>query len=755
MSEVPKLFLRFAASQQEPDFLGLFLENGGSIGAAATTWQTDFSLTGSKESVFRKLKRNATEEVIIPIPEGTYTVEEKTIKLLPSIRLNMSASRIGAAINGTLVSSIAGQGSEFLYYLIHGDGRHSQVGLVYSSWLQHSASVGMSGMQIFSDDVESGGRTVYTVQFAAAPDEEKTRAELIVAGNMVERYAEAAWKARQVIAYAPSPMLTKSVFKDPVGIAGKGYSLLHDIVQRDQAYSFETLDGLYKQAFKAVFADSGAGVDEKIAAFLADTVARGSTVAQKYGNAVAYATSLVVNYLVTYRSDGKNIVTVSGVDFAGAESWLRQAARTPVDANDCDGSALEAIGLLHDICDQEKVADGEMSKYKFLNGVRNTVDPYYQVCLAVVGATAAEATSAGEHSTIAGHAIALMLPSLSILRAMEKAGSMTIGPPSRKQRLVAKEDEEALASRRFEALFPPETVAKLPDEDQANLKTWSGTEEESVGARAFMTGDIEALAIEGTTPASPTLYNGDSAGRAILTKYVKKQEKAMAKVSPNVMRSIKVLHVGGSSSGSTHRFYRDIVEITFPRNHALWSNDSLRIRSAAASQYVLCRHIVDDEDHIKEAGATPKDIQLEEYLLVPLISVSAPAAELLDSASIVAQSDVVAPRPRQAMRLTPLQEGTYNESIQHLVDLKEHLDRQQDAEVEDGHDSATATYIVALSTLVHNPKGIAQFCTAIKRSAIGGTVTGMEGGDKIKSLVAGASGEDIAHFVVVGVKMPV
>ena len=389
---------------------------------------------------------------------------------------------MGSAINGTLVSTISGQGSEFLYWLIYPDGRHSQVGLVYASWLQHAASVGISQVQIVSPDLEGK----YTVGFVAGEDEEKTRAELIMASSMVERYAEGSWKARQVILYEPSPMLTKSVFKDPVGVAGKGYSLLHDILERDQPYSLKTLDSLYRQAFKTVFADSGSDIAGSINQLISDTTTRVSEVAKKHGNTIAHATSLVVNYLVTYRSDGRNLVTVRGIDFAGAESWLRQTQRTPVDANDCDGSALLAVGLLYDICNDEKVKDDTMSKYKFLNAVRNTVDPYYQVCLAVVGATAAEATSAGENATVAGHAIVVMLPTLSVLRSMEKASKMTIGPPSRKQRLVTPDDEDMRSITMFKALFPETKVEKLPESDQEHLKSWALVEGTQYAARAFM-----------------------------------------------------------------------------------------------------------------------------------------------------------------------------------------------------------------------------------------------------------------------------
>ena len=754
--KTPELFLKFYASQQEPDFLGLFLENGGSIGAAATTWQTDFSLTASDNAVFQKLNRVTADEVAIPIPkvdhEGKpmYNVTGNTVHLAPSIRLNMSTSRMGSAINGTLVSSIAGQGSEFLYYLIKDGVKHSQVGLVYASWLQHAASVGMSQMRIVSMDTDGKETDPYTIQFIRSNEYQKQVDDSMSASQMIEGYAEGAWKARQVISYTPSPMLTKSVFKDPVGIAGKGYALLHDIVERNQPYSLETLDDLYGQAIKTVFYDSVAEVDNSIENMIADTKSKGSVAAKTYGQTVASATSLVVNYLIAYRSDGRNLVTVNGIDFAGAESWLRQTQRSPVDANDCDGSALMGVGLLNEICDEKRTSDTDIKKYKYLNAVRNTVDPYYQVGLAVVGATAAEATSAGEESTVAGHAIALMLPTMSVLRSMEKASKMTIGAGGGKSRLMKLDDVPIMANARFDAIFQQNTKDKLPEEEKRHLETWSS-------AQNFMIGEIDALAIEGTTPASSTLYNRDSANREAQTKYVKRQEKAMAKVSPNVMRSLKVLHVGGSASGSTHRFYRDVVEITFPRPHALWSDSTIRDKNAAASQYVMCRHIKDDNNHIREAGATPKDIQLEEYLLVPLISVTKEASVTLDTASRIAEADVVAPRPRTAMELTPAQAKTYEMSLKELRDLKDHLstkNKQSDVSYDDD-DGVTTTHIVALSTLVHNPMGIAQFCKSIKRSATGGAIRGMDEADKIRGLVKVSDDADMGYFVTVSVKIPV
>eukprot|EP00966_Prymnesium_polylepis_P215355 4987589-Prymnesium_polylepis.1 len=201
---------------------------------------------------------------------------------------------------------------------------------------------------------------------------------------------------------------------------------------------------------------------------------------------------------------------------------------------------------------------------------------------------------------------------------MEK--TTTFGDRSRKQLVVPVDASVIRSEARFGALFPQTTIEKLPDEDKRRLKSWPSTKGTD-DVHGFVVADIEALAIEGTTPASSTLYDNDSSSRETQTSYVAKQEKAIAKVTPNVMRSVKVLHVGGSSSGSTHRFYRDIVEITFPRSHPFWSDRALREQNAVSSQYVMSRG---DEGHTTSAGATPKDIQLEEYLMVPLLTGTPP-----------------------------------------------------------------------------------------------------------------------------------
>ena len=132
------------------------------------------------------------------------------------------------------------------------------------------------------------------------------------------RYAQAAWNARQNIVYKPSKMLTKTVYRDTVGVAGKGYCLLHDIVERGQPYSPRTLDGLLKAALHVQLGHDR----DKIDRFMQPTNKPGTLAAQEAVNA-ASAVSLVVNFLMAYRSDGRSYVSQAGIQFAGVESWLR------------------------------------------------------------------------------------------------------------------------------------------------------------------------------------------------------------------------------------------------------------------------------------------------------------------------------------------------------------------------------------------------------------------------------------------------
>lgn len=726
-----RLYLRFEASQNEPEFMRIFMENGGSINAAAVHWETDFAVTGSKEAVVARLEKHSLQELQIEMPIEDVSLADPTetgqpVVIVPSeTRLNASISRVGAAINGTLVTTMAGQGSDHLFNIAR-PAKHYQVGLVYASWAAHAASIGISNVRFVGVN-SAGEETVYSVKYEKRSS--KVKEDLETAANLVNLYVNSGWNFRQAIVYTPSPMLTKTVFKEEVGTDAQGYSLLHDIVERGSPVSLKTLNSLFETAITMDFAQNA----DAVQAMLDETATPGLKAA-KHAQSVASASSILVNYLVAYRADGRNIVSVAGADFVSAESWLRQVARGPTDANDCDGSALMAVGVINAAI---KITEDEEKVYPFLRAVKNAVHPFYQVGISVLGATAAEATSAkSETASVQGHAIAVMIPTVGFLGALSKSMSMKLGKTD--QTIATPEMVSPIEDSRFAAMFPKSVVDLIDEEDRGNLKDWET-------AKSKLMDSLEPFAIEGTTPASPVMYQKDAKKRAHAEALARKDDVAFAKSSPNVARSIKVLHVGGSAAGSTHRFYRDLVEVTFARSSPLYSDATLRALSSAASQFVLGRVTNHGTGTVfEEAGATPRDIANNQYLCVPLVSVNTQAGEVLDSASRIAERDVIPKRPDGPLRLTAFQSKALRKSMDILTNLGKRMPI-------DGADGHCVAYQFAFSTLCHNPEAVSHFATTLASVATSGVVDT----SLVDDLAVYDDGSPAGHFVSVQAFVPV
>jgi hypothetical protein len=722
------VYLKFTCSQNEPDFLKIFIEGGGEVNAAATPWNTDFSMTGSTESTVVDLYRHHLKEVTIEIPRECWRCDTiDTISLPADMRINTCTNRIGASINGTLVLTVAGEGSEYMARILKSSG-HSQIGLVYSSWLAHAASIGISGTRIVR--IMPGGlEKVQNVMFEKrSPGDTQMLSDAAIAVNA---YVQSAWATRQNIVYEPCPMLTKTVFKEVVGCDAQGYSLVHDIVERGSPVSLHTLDSLFAAGLRTDCCHDKNNYD----AFMSATSVPG-IMAAKEARTVASAASLVVNYLVAYRADGRNLVSATGADFAPAESWRRAQLRTPYDSEDCDGSALLGVGLIRAALN---MTEEEELSHKHLKAVKNAISLYYQIGISIVGASASEATSAdGEHTTVAGHAIAILMPSISILRGLDKANRKKIGNTDT---CLCDTDEHAIevSNARFDAMFPAEVRKNLSnDAEKENLKDWETAKESYIDV-------FEPYAIEGTTPSSPVMYMKDSQNRRDAETAAHNDDIALSKASPNVFRSIKSLHVGGSKSGSTHRFYRDLVEVTFPRTFPLYKNARLRKLQCAATQYVMARN--QSSDSIQYAGATPKDLVEENYMLAPLVSLDEHTAVLLDHASEVAAKDVIPHRPHGPTVLNELQTKSLKQSMASLSKLGTDLNKSEPG-VEDMH---CVAYIAAFSTLVHNSKAVETFCNKIQKLAVCGYVDCVS----IEGMAQGSDGSPAGEFVSINAYIPI
>jgi len=704
--------LLFDATCSQPDFAKLFLSSGGQINTAAGAGPTDFSLTGSTTAVFSELHPHESKAIVLGLPAAVFReTDEGSLKLDTCSKLNLSSQRVGAAINGTLVDTHAGAGAVYLGNLLRSRDSHTQIPCVYGALASHACTVGISNAAV----VNANGDEV-DIEFV---EDLAKQAILDKAEAYVEEWAHSAWKVRESVVYPLSPALTKSVAKAPVGVNDKGYELVHNVVDQDFPFGMQALDSLLKHTVAMELEFNEGDISQMI-----DATASPGMKAAAWSQTIAAALSTSAAYLVAYRADGRTVMNATGSGFEAAESWLRRPMRTPCEANDCDGSGLLAVSMLNSA---RKATSAELAAHPYVRAARNAVFPYYTPAVTVVGATAAEASAGGgSHGAhIAGHALGLMMPTLALLGALD-AGTSAFVDGKRVSNEAPK-----VRDARFRAVFCESVLAELPEEEAARLQGVPRT----VLAEWPQAAQLQPWAIEGTTPASPVLFDRDDARRRSTADMTRKDTAAFDRFAPNVGRSLKTLHAGGNGSADLHRFYAHMLEISVHPDHPLYSDKTLRSMGVAASQLVFAR----PGPHVKEAGATPRQLATGDYVMVPLHTIDAERGEALDLAASVSKKDVM-PVREKCMVLSESQSRDLRRSIAAL----EQLDKELTKVPQRGH---TVAYTLAYSTLVNSPLAVEHFVARLRENAIAGVVDV----NYVEGLAVHKDGSQAGGFVVANV----
>lgn len=737
-----KLFLCFDAIQTEPQYEKIFLATGGSISSAAARECTNFALTGSETSTNCRLSDKYATSVRIQVSPDQIQArgeddDPTTVRLSNRFKLLATTTRKGAAINGTIVSTIAGQSGAYLSSLLRSGTSSASFGLKYGNWGAHSAVINVSNFKLVDDSGKN-----FNVHF----QKDETHDVALKNGEKIlEIWAQGAFRMRKDgFQYKPSPHLTKSVAKVPVGINDSGYAPLHDFGPSNRcAYSYSTINSFFEQGINADLDF----VQDDVAAFLEDTKSKGLVAAEKGGRCVSSAVSLMANAMIPYRADGRTAIVPTGSQSISTEFWNFEKNKSKLFGDDCDSSAGFAVGILEAAIHAPKEV---REAYPFINAVHNVLVPHYVVGLSVLGASSAEASSGGnasEHSGVAGHAVTLMISAPDFLAAMEAGAKQTLGGKP----VVEEEARLKITNARFESLYSADAIDGVPDEEREMFASWAEAKKH-MGAGNVR---VESFGCEGTTPASSILYRPGEAGRASRVN-MQNDKKAFKKIGPTIGRSVKILH--SADEEGTHNFYRDFVELTLSRDHPLWASPSVRSVGAAASQFVFSRYKddvlnMDAHDHsVIEAGASPKEVAMRQFALVPLVVADAKTAETLDYASVYAEKDAMPPNASMSEKLSAFQTRQMSASLGHLEKLNETLRmRLQD---QDGVDAAsedttgvnqTVAHVVTLASLVNNPSGIEHLCKRIEANAVSGVVDSVP----LNGLLVDDKGNDAGRFVIV------
>ena len=706
-------------SRIEPDHESTFLASGGAIGAAAARGETDFAVTSSSHAVSMMISEKSSK-ITLELPEDQFNFDPiaSEVHLRNRCLLNVTASRLGAGINGTIVSTMSGQASTPLSALIRktrNDG-HALIPLQYGNWSAHSAVVGVSNIALVDDKGDEFG--VHVV------DDKKLDAILVASEAVVKAVYDNSQLLRKKVVYEGSPRLSKVVLRAPCGINQSGFELVHNVVGKPIPFSLTTFDSIMEHAIGLEL-----GYDEHaIDAFLQET-ASPSALASSHAETVASALSTAVNFLVPYRIDGRTEMTPKGSKMVATESWLGEPIRDVTDtADDCDGTGLLVTSLTTAADEVANDANWESSSdYKWVVSTSNALAHHF-VGVSVLGANSGHADGANESAkVVAGHCAAIAMPKIQFLKALEAGAEAEIEASP----FVLPECRKKLADARLDACYPEDVRSRLPEDEQALLSSWAVLKND-IGVHALSR--LQPLAIEGTTPASSRLFTHEASERTRRARAADLDKASTAPLAPNIARQLKTLDTGANGG---HKFYESFVELSLSSKDAMFMSPQLRGLGEAASQFILAPP---QPGSVSKCGATPHDLSTENFIALPLFRLADKEAAILDVASAESTANILPARKGPTV-LNDSQTKRLERSLSAFHNLAATL-----KPTNVGHPTQ---HLFAFASMLNNPSAVETFCAAAKKSAKGGVVDMKT----VPGMAVDVSGAEVGNFVVVTVNL--
>ena len=758
-------FLRFGASKLEADLEGVFLTKGGTLGGAAARGDTDFALTYSDRSTPRLLTERH-ELVDVPLSDklvqtssslfseetggAALSVSDGPPVLLLSDRTQVlvTSMRTGASINGTNASSMAGTASVPLHSLFAtidsskllqgnsdiishrvgvGAPPFSQIAIKYPNWEQINATVGINAPVVFYID-EKGIETPISVAFFT-PSNQAARLQAVE--PILKSIYDVAWSMTETVPFVACPSLTKSVTRKSYGFNGSNYSLACEVNDTPISTTAETLESVMAAALEIEMQGT-----HNHAQVLADLATPSFAHAVNYSKRIVNALSAFAAFTMPYRVDGTPVIAPNGVQMVQSESWpvepTRLFAKT---ADDCDGSCQQQVSVVRFSSDLNADPSVDMNRFPNLRAIANSIGAHYVYGTSVLAANAGHASAANEAAVaVAGHAIMLAIPKPSILTALERGSMSTIAGGA----VVEPKFVNAVTAARFNALYPRDLVAKMPESEQALF----ATHQSMVGTNIVNpVTSLQPLAGEGTTFAKSTLYTHDPTERVALKEFFIRDKQVSESMSPNVTRTAKSLDVGLNGA---HSFYGSFVELGLSLKSPLFTDPTLRALGHATPHLRFAKS--NQTDAITEAGASPKDLAIHAFSVVPLWKVGSSEAALIDEASVESIANTM-PMRGTAIQLSENAVNDLNASLASLKDLNDFLHAEGKAEHAESHETA---HVVSFAALLHNQKAIESFCEMVKsKENTYGEIYGLETPVIGLAVAASDPAQQLGRFVTV------
>lgn len=699
--------LHFGTQVGHPDWRQTFQQLGGRLDSAASPLATVFHVSGNKASV--RVEHDAylpsdvgIHDVVVPVENATVTFEDaaedqidpakttarqQVVVTLPAtVHLGVSFLSRSFTLDGTIGATVLGQGPMAVSDLMKQAG-NGQLGLQYSTqWHSPVAHVSVFGARLVATDASGADMPADTVRFVVdtqlanaiqrIPDHFKT-----FLGASVER------RTKDLV-YSLQTNLTKSIANVPNGLGSSPYMLLGSILDGKTAFSTPTLADALEFALMVELdmSDTSATTLEHtyIKAQSPDLVDIASV-----STAMISAISTMVATQMSYRVDGAPVVGATGAQFQANENWAPgPPLLVGIEADDCDRSAMMALSIAHQL---KTSTPSQRAEYPVLAAYAALLS-HYDASLVVLGARSAEASGNTRGNGIAGHAIVVVDPKVALVRAVLRGATHAKNP-------LGKEVATSYAKQLWTDLVSDDMIQGMHVDLKASVQR-------PYSEQVVDDHPLFSLAIEGTTPAYARLYETNrshrDAGRAAATR----AKSSMRALGAGLGRGLKDLSSLGASA-DVHGFYRHFVERTSPHSHPIWKSGALRQLGGGALQQFV--YVPIGRGDASTAGASPMEVRLGEYALVPLAFASHAAASDFDVAAKPALENV-APPMGEPLALSEDHAAIYAANRVALETL---------AKTSPPHPASGSTllYVLASNALVSNQMFIANTLAKVTRHA--------------------------------------
>jgi len=722
-------YLELTLSKEEAPIEDTALTRGTTLGAACARDFTLLATTGSKfhERVFLTEK---PQVVKLPLPAAKWRVTH--FEISDRTQLMSTVTRLGASINATLCSTVSGQAA-FPVQLLLSENPTGVIPLVYPNWPEISAALGVRNARVV--DQEGSQQSVV---FTHDGDHEARGKEV---ENIMLQIYNSSWDLRQLLISPFAPSLTKSVMRVPFGNNGTQYSLCAEVVGKHPSLSDVCMEEMFKAAIETEFGD-----DHQVYLEFLDPTRRGMTAA-KFAENVVSALSTLTAVLIPYRADGRTVLLPEKLQTFPSESWNAEATAAPIAGDDCDGAAASITSFVHRVRRLFSTGSPEDNKstYPYLYAMHRALS-HYDVGIAVLGANAANADAAGQNGEthLAGHAMALFVPRLHIVKALHRGAKSRAGVSGTNTGATADvamsrpdDNIDEITQAHIEALYSREYgIPHAEDELDIILKGL-----DSIDEHAERFANLQTLAGEGTSAAQSRLYTKDDEERKARERDIESSTQVAALLSPSVASVIKSLDAGAKGK---HRFYAQFVELIFDTSSPLMNSDKLLDTGKAHCQLVLVSTTADFK--VIQAGVSPKQLVTENFAAVPLYTVDRKKNELLQASFREVQENSL--RRSSAPLVLGKEECDILESSKQIFNkLNEELTSVKPVNGSVDADRAVILdVVIPFAALCHNLKAV-QGIANLVQMALPSHTTGMATWREVTQLATDASGKDVGAFV--------